>query len=612
MKAVLHVNSLSGQDALSFTVSKIREQIEKGKKSVEVAILLKSLLRGIDGRDWEAVFKRVFQYVNSNFRYKYDINGLETLHSFQKLLFTRAGDCDDFTILLGTLFEACGYPTQIVLVSLAQNAPFHHVFIRVNNKLGQWYIFDPAYSFDLGTKKRRVFSGKRYPCKVYKYWIEGGLRDDESLGGFFSSITKAVSSAAKAVTNTVSKAVSTATSIVKDVTDSIGDIVDKIPGANILVEVAKITVPQIGMIQTGLNFISNPVQFMQDPLGSFKNLALSAVPDNIKNLANTAISIAQDPSKLLDPKELAGIAYNNMVPEDIRKQVQNVSKLYEIAKNPQNIIKMVAGEFAMAIPDSLQNQFNQLKGLYNTGVDIVSKAQNFANQLQDNLKNQSLSLIKDATQTLLEAQKETQKYVNSAYQDLAKDYTNQLKLDRISTICGEVVEATKENLAKTEGELLKEFLGKSEAFKKWDKKTRIKNIVKALTGVELADGAFQFSQFNDQLKDPNGKSIFEVYYAHSLFKENIQKKLEAKKDELLKKATEKGKELENVVKEKIAVEKKEKTRYFVFDEDTKKALQVLVSNSNSNQSVSGSKDKLTASYQSPFDFDEIEKKLKAV
>ncbi len=90
-------------------------------------------------RDWIGICKALQQYVKDNVRYVPDVLGVETLQQAEYTLAMRAGDCDDQSILLASLYETIGQPTQLVAIGFKHNQ-YSHVFVEVQpGAAGPWY-----------------------------------------------------------------------------------------------------------------------------------------------------------------------------------------------------------------------------------------------------------------------------------------------------------------------------------------------------------------------------------------------------------------------------------------------------------------------------------------
>jgi transglutaminase-like putative cysteine protease len=85
----------------------------------------------------------LFRWVQRNVRYTRDIVQLELLHTPRRMLELRAGDCDDMTILLGSMLRSTGHPVRIVLCGFKRDQPhvYSHIYPEVQVR-GRWIALD--------------------------------------------------------------------------------------------------------------------------------------------------------------------------------------------------------------------------------------------------------------------------------------------------------------------------------------------------------------------------------------------------------------------------------------------------------------------------------------
>jgi len=81
--------------------------------------------------------------VQANVRYTRDILHLELLHTPRRMLELRAGDCDDMTILLGSMLRSTGHPVRIVLCGFRRDRPHAYSHIYPEVQVGRrWVALD--------------------------------------------------------------------------------------------------------------------------------------------------------------------------------------------------------------------------------------------------------------------------------------------------------------------------------------------------------------------------------------------------------------------------------------------------------------------------------------
>src|SRR4029453_1289578 len=76
----------------------------------------------------------LFDWVQRNIRYTRDIFRVELLHTARRMLELRAGDCDDMTILLGSMLMATGHPVRLVLAGFRKDKRhgYSHIYLEFN------------------------------------------------------------------------------------------------------------------------------------------------------------------------------------------------------------------------------------------------------------------------------------------------------------------------------------------------------------------------------------------------------------------------------------------------------------------------------------------------
>jgi transglutaminase-like putative cysteine protease len=94
----------------------------------------------------------LFDWVRRNVRYTRDIFQVELLHTARRLLELKAGDCDDFSILLGSMLVSTGHPVRLALVGFRPHKPhaYSHIYLEV--QLGRrWIPLDATMERPMGS-----------------------------------------------------------------------------------------------------------------------------------------------------------------------------------------------------------------------------------------------------------------------------------------------------------------------------------------------------------------------------------------------------------------------------------------------------------------------------
>ena len=129
------------------TIEEMAFLINSSLKDWGVRETAQDIVRDVRERDKLTEAKSVFKWVQSKVRYTYDPKGLETIQTPKVLLEDIAnkgrayGDCDDFTVLIGSLLRGLGHTIRIKAVSFKPSMTLSHVYLEdnINNK---WIVLD--------------------------------------------------------------------------------------------------------------------------------------------------------------------------------------------------------------------------------------------------------------------------------------------------------------------------------------------------------------------------------------------------------------------------------------------------------------------------------------
>ncbi|MGH8003258.1 MAG: transglutaminase-like domain-containing protein, partial [Limisphaerales bacterium] len=132
----------AGNSGTRFAVQKMVELVRAGIKSPAIRQRAVQVIKSSGARPYDkrAEVSALFSYVKSTFRFVQDPTLVELIHTPEKLLEIRSGDCDDFTIFLSSLLGAVGYETRIAIVGPGQDV-WSHTFPEVLLD-GSWVPLD--------------------------------------------------------------------------------------------------------------------------------------------------------------------------------------------------------------------------------------------------------------------------------------------------------------------------------------------------------------------------------------------------------------------------------------------------------------------------------------
>jgi Transglutaminase-like superfamily len=140
---------LSGDAGIAQTVSLMYKLIDEGVKDRDVNAYAVDIIRSVPQFDPLAQANAIYETVHGAYYFVNDPMGTdgpkETLRPAREVMALGAGDCDDFTILLGSLLGTIGMEVRIRTAAVDPSDPeiFSHVYPEVKIH-GQWVPVDAA------------------------------------------------------------------------------------------------------------------------------------------------------------------------------------------------------------------------------------------------------------------------------------------------------------------------------------------------------------------------------------------------------------------------------------------------------------------------------------
>lgn len=122
-------------DSIDDRIDWIAYEINQGKRDPRVRQVAGVILseRGPGGqwavpeRNWNAEVDAIYWWVRNNVRYTRDIHEVELFQKPRRTLETKIADCDDLSILIGSLLQCVGYPVILRVIGLGGNS-YQHVY----------------------------------------------------------------------------------------------------------------------------------------------------------------------------------------------------------------------------------------------------------------------------------------------------------------------------------------------------------------------------------------------------------------------------------------------------------------------------------------------------
>ena len=133
------------------TLEMMAALIRQGRESVKVREMAKTLVAGLKQKDYLGEIAAAHAFVRDRMRYTRDIRTVETLHTAERLLDDRQGDCDDKSVLVAALLESIGHTTRLVAIG-PRRGVFAHVYAQVQHPKtpGAWITLETTEPWPVG------------------------------------------------------------------------------------------------------------------------------------------------------------------------------------------------------------------------------------------------------------------------------------------------------------------------------------------------------------------------------------------------------------------------------------------------------------------------------
>jgi transglutaminase-like putative cysteine protease len=121
----------NGFRGIEQTIRTMRQLVNQFKTDATIRQVAMQIVFLTPEKDEYSEIESIFNFVRDHIRYVKDVYGVETLALPTITLATRMGDCDDQSVLLASLLESIGYPTQFVIAGYNAPGVYEHVYVRV-------------------------------------------------------------------------------------------------------------------------------------------------------------------------------------------------------------------------------------------------------------------------------------------------------------------------------------------------------------------------------------------------------------------------------------------------------------------------------------------------
>ncbi|MDP1694752.1 MAG: transglutaminase-like domain-containing protein [Candidatus Woesearchaeota archaeon] len=147
MEQISFANLGKGQIIAKNTLDLMKKIIISSSSNWQVRQATAKIIEGLPWRDENAELRTIYQWVQENTRYVKDPHTLETLITPPTILNDiQLGnkpqmDCDDYSMLLASMYRSIGYPISLRVASYHPSGQFGHVYILVKTR-GTWIPVD--------------------------------------------------------------------------------------------------------------------------------------------------------------------------------------------------------------------------------------------------------------------------------------------------------------------------------------------------------------------------------------------------------------------------------------------------------------------------------------
>jgi hypothetical protein len=115
-------------------------------------------------KDYDAEISAIYNFARRRVRYTRDIDNLDTYQSAARTLQMGIGDCDCYTIVVGSMLRSVGYPVRIRIVQTSKSASWDHIYLLVGTpprKPEKWVSMDASLEAHAGWEVPQRFIAKK-------------------------------------------------------------------------------------------------------------------------------------------------------------------------------------------------------------------------------------------------------------------------------------------------------------------------------------------------------------------------------------------------------------------------------------------------------------------
>lgn len=120
-----------GHAGIAVTLDRMVELTKEYRVNIIIRRLAEQIISPVPAKSWYNEIQAIQQWVRRHIRYTEDVADVEMLKTPVALLETPFGDCDDMSLLAGTLLSSIGKAVRYVAVSTNDPYNYEHVYVEV-------------------------------------------------------------------------------------------------------------------------------------------------------------------------------------------------------------------------------------------------------------------------------------------------------------------------------------------------------------------------------------------------------------------------------------------------------------------------------------------------
>lgn len=126
------------------TLAWMRRLTLRGLEDVRLRLFAETLVKHLAPHDYLSEYAAVLNWVRTNIRYVRDPSVVEQLKTPQAIVETAAADCDEMSILIGTLVASLGGQVRYVAGGFKQGSLSHVWAEALDPNAQAWVVLDPV------------------------------------------------------------------------------------------------------------------------------------------------------------------------------------------------------------------------------------------------------------------------------------------------------------------------------------------------------------------------------------------------------------------------------------------------------------------------------------